>query len=67
MLENLRHIFEQQPGSKAFIKWCIIVNNSARAHFSPNYHQLSSTIMHAVKQEKAIINYHEKFEHVQSE
>ena len=37
---------------KAPIKRCVIVDDSARAHFHPNYHQLSSTIMLAVKREK---------------
>ena len=37
---------------KAPIKRCVIVDNSARAHFHPNYHQLPSTIMRAVKREK---------------
>ena len=38
--------------TKAPIKRCVIVDDSARAHFHPNYHQLSSTIMRAVKREK---------------
>ena len=38
--------------AKAPIKRCVIVDDSARAHFHPNYHQLSSTIMRAVKREK---------------
>ena len=38
--------------SKAPIKRWMIVYDSARAHSPPNYHQLSWTIMRAVKREK---------------
>ena len=43
-----------QTFKKAPIKWpwCVIVDHSAPAHFHPNYHQLSSAIMRAVKREK---------------
>ena len=47
-----RVIHRQNAAGKAPIKRCVIVNDSARAHFHPNYHQLSSTIMRAVKREK---------------
>ena len=43
---------------KTLVKWYIILND---------FYELSSTIMHIVKQENTIINYHEDFKQFQSE
>ena len=60
-------LFCARERHKAPIKWCMIVDGSLPARFLP---KISSTIMnsHACSQAgKTITNYHEEFEHVQSE